>query len=133
MDMYSKRCNDPVEKKKWLESGLVQIKLFKKGQHFEAMDGRIYIVDRYESSTGLCHVRHAKTKKRNWFCGIAHGRPIKDGLKLIVGFYDLQGCLRQVSDKSGVDFSVLKDWLYKDIDPSEGDRALLEAAANKGR
>ncbi len=52
-----------------------------------------------------------------------------DGLKLIVSFYDNHGCLKQVSEKSGVSISVLGDWINRDIELSPEDRKKLETSA----
>lgn len=41
LELYKKRCNDPVELKKWFES-TVMLNTLKKGEKFESISGKIY-------------------------------------------------------------------------------------------
>ena len=58
--------------------------------------------------------------------GIDTGRDdnIRDGLEMLVRFYDNHGSLKQVANKSGVTIENLRKWLDGGV-LSESDRRLL--------
>lgn len=77
-DLYSLRCNDPAEKKKWRSSGLVAIETLRKGDVFESISGSICrYVRRDEKTRGLHHVFAESSGLPDIYLGIAMVRPIE--------------------------------------------------------
>jgi hypothetical protein len=55
VNRYEQRCNDPAERSRWLNSGLVRIDTLRKGDVFESIDGDYWQVQHTtRSDTVFC-------------------------------------------------------------------------------